>query len=168
MSRPSLERAVEVWRSPIATYAISPTLFPGIGAVTSAVTPMTYTVAWAPIRIQYQLGRYLACAYGVTNGYNFPLKVEDQYTLSNTNAVSIFPISSSGKSSSLTQKGRRPGTPPSSVLAYAPPQSSSSTYRSSSASRLERTNPTWLRCGSDRSTQAISSISRKLGRLRSR
>ncbi|MBL0312454.1 MAG: hypothetical protein IPP78_06990 [Holophagaceae bacterium] len=62
---------------------------PWLGAIPS---PATYTVAWAPVRIQYQLGRYLACAYGVTNGYNFPLKVEDQYTLSSTNAVSIFPI----------------------------------------------------------------------------
>ncbi|MBL0210887.1 MAG: hypothetical protein IPQ13_08270 [Holophagaceae bacterium] len=62
---------------------------PWLGAVPS---PATYTVAWAPIRIQYQLGRYLACAYGITNGYNFPLKVEDQYTLSSTNEVSIFPI----------------------------------------------------------------------------
>ncbi|MBL0210278.1 MAG: immunoglobulin domain-containing protein [Holophagaceae bacterium] len=58
----------------------------------SAVTPMTYTVSWAPIRIQYQLGRYLAYAYSVANGYSFPAMVEDQYTLSNSTAVNIFPI----------------------------------------------------------------------------
>ncbi|MBL0210883.1 MAG: hypothetical protein IPQ13_08250 [Holophagaceae bacterium] len=62
---------------------------PWLGAVPS---PATYTVAWAPIRIQYQLGRYLYCFTGTPNAYNFPLKVEDQYTLSNTAAVNIFPI----------------------------------------------------------------------------
>jgi hypothetical protein len=62
---------------------------PWLGAVP---TPATYTVAWAPIRIQYQLGRYLYCFTGQANPYNFPLKVEDQYTLSSTNAVNIFPI----------------------------------------------------------------------------
>ncbi|MBL0210881.1 MAG: hypothetical protein IPQ13_08240 [Holophagaceae bacterium] len=62
---------------------------PWLGAVPS---PATYTVAWAPIRIQYQLGRYLYCFTGQPNAYNFPLKVEDQYTLSNTAAVNIFPI----------------------------------------------------------------------------
>ncbi|MBL0312461.1 MAG: hypothetical protein IPP78_07025 [Holophagaceae bacterium] len=62
---------------------------PWLGAIPS---PATYTVAWAPIRIQYQLGRYLYCFTGQPNAYNFPLKVEDQYTLSSTNAVNIFPI----------------------------------------------------------------------------
>ncbi|MBL0311188.1 MAG: hypothetical protein IPP78_00455 [Holophagaceae bacterium] len=62
---------------------------PWLGAIPS---PATYTVAWAPIRIQYQLGRYLYCFTGTPNAYNFPLKVEDQYTLSSTNAVNIFPI----------------------------------------------------------------------------
>jgi hypothetical protein len=38
------------------------------------------------------LGRYLYCFTGTPNAYNFPLKVEDQYTLSNTAAVNIFPI----------------------------------------------------------------------------
>jgi hypothetical protein len=62
---------------------------PWLGAVPA---PATYTVAWAPVRIQYQLGRYLYCFTGTPNAYNFPLKVEDQYTLSNTAAVNIFPI----------------------------------------------------------------------------